>query len=459
MQLSQTKSLSITIVSAAMLAALAFSWLVFPYYFDGKGMLFDTGEEVRSERYMQQNMITQYLSRYIFFPGGIEVQGLYASDEYFEFADRSGTIEAYRPDLYIIFFITEDVHTGYLPFGMPKAVLDIDGSRYEAVSAEGPEWVEHHRSTIIKFPKFTDQGEPVIKASSTSASLELTHSWDRDRVVNDEVVPVIANYVWELPLNVPENMKSRDTFTSAMVMSLSAGLLSSVLTPCLIQLVLLFFATLGGMSAKEVTSSGTITPEVRKKVLFAASCFVAGYVALFIAFGALVGYAGKEAQIFFATYTRPVGIVSGIIVITFGLWLAIRSRAPLVCNLPGASIIENAESKGVLGTVITAIAFSLGCMSCFGGAIIGTLFIYVGALGSVSAGATVMGIFAAGVAIPFLLSAIFFTRMKSLFEFVAKHTRSIGTLSALVFIAFGILLITDKFHVVSDAIYPYLGLN
>ena len=139
MQLSQTKSLSITIVSAAMLAALAFSWLVFPYYFDGKGMLFDTGEEVRSERYMQQNMITQYLSRYIFFPGGIEVQGLYASDEYFEFADRSGTIEAYRPDLYIIFFITEDVHTGYLPFGMPKAVLDIDGSRYEAVSAEGTE--------------------------------------------------------------------------------------------------------------------------------------------------------------------------------------------------------------------------------------------------------------------------------------------------------------------------------
>jgi hypothetical protein len=28
-----------------------------------------------------------------------------------------------------------------------------------------------------------------------------------------------------------------------------------------------------------------------------------------------------------------------------------------------------------------------------------------------------------------------------------------------VFIAFGILLITDKFHVVSDAIYPYLGLS
>ncbi|MBT5031543.1 MAG: hypothetical protein HOM55_04520 [Proteobacteria bacterium] len=463
MQLTQTKRIGITIASAALLVVLAFSWLVFPYYFDGKGMLFDTGEEVRTERYLQQSMLSQYLSRYIFFPGGIELQSLYASDDYFEYADRSGVVETYRPDLYLIFIITEDVHTGYLPLGMPQATLDIDGVRYDATSAEGPEWVEHHRSSIIKFPKFTDDGEPIIKPESSSVKLELTHPWDRENLVDGEPVPVTASYIWELPLNIPEGMKSRDTFTTAMVMSLSAGLLSSVLTPCLIQLVLLFFATLGGMSAQEVTASGNnsgaISPEVRKKVLFAASCFVAGYVALFIAFGGLVGYAGKEAQIFFATYTRPVGIGSGIIVITFGLWLAIRSRTPLICKLPGADTIQNAKTKGVLGTVIAAIAFSLGCMSCFGGAIIGTLFIYVGALGSVSAGAIVMGIFAAGVAIPFLLSAIFFTRMQSLFGLVARHTRTIGTLSALVFIAFGLLLITDQFHVVSDAIYPYLGLG
>jgi cytochrome c-type biogenesis protein len=252
---------------------------------------------------------------------------------------------------------------------------------------------------------------------------------------------------------------SRDTFTSIMVFSLSAGLLSSVLTPCLIQLVLIFFATLGGVTAQQVVTSDGVSPEVRRKVLRVSSWFVFGYIALFVASGAVIGYAGKEAQLFFASYTRSVGIAAGIIVVLFGVWLGIRANAPLVCRLPGADTIQKFSSKGTLGTVVLSIAFSLGCMSCFGGAIIGTLLIYVGALGSASVGASLMGIFAAGVAIPFLLAAFFFSRMQGLFEAIARHTRVVGALSTAIIVSFGVLLITDNFHTVSDLIYPWLGLE
>jgi cytochrome c-type biogenesis protein len=122
-------------------------------------------------------------------------------------------------------------------------------------------------------------------------------------------------------------------------------------------------------------------------------------------------------------------------------------------------MVEKMKGRGTFGTVLVAIAFSLGCMSCFGGAIIGTLFIYIGALGSAAVGATVMGIFAAGIAVPFLLAAIFFSRMKVLFEFVATHYRVVGAVSSLVIVAFGLMLLTDNFHTVSDMIYPYLGLD
>jgi cytochrome c-type biogenesis protein len=186
---------------------------------------------------------------------------------------------------------------------------------------------------------------------------------------------------------------------------------------------------------------------------------VAGYIALFVVSGALIGYAGKEAQLFFANYTRLVGIVAGIIVILFGVWLGIRAKAPVVCNLPGANTIQHFKSKGTLGTVLVSIAFSLGCMSCFGGAIIGTLLIYVGALGSASVGASLMGIFAAGVAIPFLLAAYFFSRMQGLFEAISRHTRLVGAVSSAFIVFFGLLLVTDNFHTVSDAIYPFLGLD
>ncbi len=449
----------ITVLGFGAIALIAFSWLIFPYFMQGDRMLFQTGEQVRSERYFNYSTLNRMLTRYIPFPGGIDVTALYASEEYFQYADRADAVRVYRPDTHLVFFINEDVHTGYLPYGLPEARLEIDGREYKPVSSEGPDLVEHHRTTVIRFSKFDENNRPLIQPDSTEVRLKLTHPWDRSAIEEGEPVPIESYYVWELPLDIPQELMSRNTFTNAMMFSLSAGLLSSVLTPCLIQLVLIFFATLGGVSAKEVIDSKVITPALRARVLWVASCFVAAYVALFVLFGALIGYAGKEAQIFFATYTRPVGVIAGIIVILFGIWVGIRANAPLVCKIPGSQMIKKLKGRGTLGTVTVSVAFSLGCMSCFGGAIIGTLFIYVGALGSASVGAIVMGIFAAGVAVPFLLAAVFFSRMQFMFEFVQQHSRKVGALSAAVIVAFGTLLITDNFHTVSDMIYPYLGLN
>lgn len=449
----------ITVMSFMALILIAFSWMIFPLFFNGNEMLFDTGKQVKSERVQNHSSMSQILTRGIRFPGGIEVTSLYASQEYFEYADRSGIVEVYRPDKHFVFFVNEDVHTGYLPRNLPAAKLEVDGRVFEPVSAEGPDWVEHHRTTIIRFSKLDDAGKPIVNTDTQELKLTLSHPWDRSRVENGVVVTVDSSYLWQLPLEIPIELMSRSSFTSAMLFSLSAGLLASVLTPCLIQLVLIFFATLGGLSASELAKSGKVTPELRRRVLWAASCFVAGYFVLFVASGALVGYIGKEAQLFFAVYTRPVGVAAGIIVILFGIWVGIRSRAPLVCKLPGALMVQRMQGRATLGTVVVSVAFSLGCMSCFGGAIIGTLFIYVGALGSASAGAAVMGIFAAGIAIPFMLTAIFFSKMKPVFAFIERHNRAVGALSALVIVSFGVLLVTDNFHTVSDLIYPYLGLN
>ncbi len=446
--------------SALFLGLIAFSWLVFPYYFHGEEVLFDTGEQVRGERYQNYSTLNGMLTRFIPFPGGIEVTTLYASEEYFAYADHSSTVEVYRPDTHVVFFVNEDVHTGFLPRGLPTAWLEIDGRRIEPVSAEGPEWVEHHRTSIFRFARLNEDGSPLLSGHADELVLKLSHPWDRYNYdQSGQAKAVESTWTWALPLNIPEELKSRDTFTSAMILSLSAGLLSSVLTPCLIQLVLVFFATMGGMTAEEVLSAKGITPEVKRRVFLGATLFVTGYVALFVISGAFIGYAGKEAQMFFANHTRTVGIVAGIVVILFGIWVGIRAQAPLVCKLPGATMIRNMQGRSLIGALLISIAFSLGCMACFGGAIIGTLFIYVGALGSASVGATIMGIFAAGVAIPFLLAAAMFSKMQNLLEVVGRHTRAIGAISAAVIVAFGLMLVTDNFHTVSDLIYPYLGLD
>ena len=91
--------------------------------------------------------------------------------------------------------------------------------------------------------------------------------------------------------------------------------------------------------------------------------------------------------------------------------------------------------------------------------IIATLLIYVGAIGSAFIGAMVMLAFSLGVVIPFILAALFLSRALPLLSRIQQLAPQIGLISMLVMIAFGTVLVTDNFHVVSDFIYPYLQLS
>jgi hypothetical protein len=201
-----------TVLSFVFVALLAFSWLVFPYFINGDRMLYETGREVQNERFDNFRTLNRMLTRFIYFPGGIEVTALYASEEYFEYADRQGAVEAYRPDRHVVFFINEDVHTGWLPQGLADATLTVGGRSFKPVSAEGPDLVEHHRTTIYQFAKFDDDGHSIIGAGADELRLTLSHPWDRDAIVDGEVVPVESEYVWGLPLDIPRELMSRDTF-------------------------------------------------------------------------------------------------------------------------------------------------------------------------------------------------------------------------------------------------------
>ena len=111
------------------------------------------------------------------------------------------------------------------------------------------------------------------------------------------------------------------------------------------------------------------------------------------------------------------------------------------------------------GSLLVSMGYALGCTACFGGAIVATLIIYVGAIGSAAIGAGIMLTFSIGVAIPFLLSAWYISRRNSVLMFLTEKAKIISILSMVLIIIFGLILITDNFHVVSDMIYPFLRLS
>jgi cytochrome c-type biogenesis protein len=434
--------------------AIAASWLVFPYFIKGQNLISNVGGSVKQERLRNAISIGQFLNRTTFGSGEAQVDVLYATPKYFAVTDRAQAVTQFRPDLYLVFLITETTHIEDLPRQLPEAVLTVDGREYSPFDVEGPLEVYHHRVVTLRFPAYDEDGKPVLADNARNLELQLFNTWDPDNA------PRVMN--WELPLVYPESLLNPSPWTPIMVLGLSAGLLSFVLTPCLLQLLVVYVVTLTGFSTDQLRSNTAVVPaDVKRKLLKVALSFVAGLTALFTLTGAGIGHAGKQMQMFFAVWSPTLSIVSGIIVILMGLWVGIRSRAPLVCRLVPEKMLQRSSggTASYFGSALIAVGFSLGCITCFGGAIIATLLIYVGSLGSALVGATVMFGFSMGVAIPFLLAAFFLSRTMPLLSRINQYAPTIGLFGMLVIVAFGVVLVTDNFHALSDLIYPWLGLD
>ena len=315
---------------------LASSWLIFPYFVEGRKLLQDAGTQIQEGRSEQHNSLAQVLARWVDVPGDVEVEVLFATEEYFKRSSSPRIAAQYDTENYYVFMVTENTHIGELPIGIPIAKMSVDGVIYPSYKSEGPDLADHHRSTTIWVPKRGPDGHEIISEGSHKVELILRGEWD------EENAPQTVS--WEMPFSYPDQ---GGAVTSPMlIMALSAGVLSSTLTPCLIQLIIVFMATLTGLSAEQLREGRAVPAQVRRRVFLIALAFVVGVTFFYTLAGALIGYAGKSAQIAFEEYSREVAFGSGILVILMGIWMGIQSRAPLVCKIPMPRKMSNADTGG-----------------------------------------------------------------------------------------------------------------
>lgn len=432
---------------------IASAWLIFPYFIQGRQLLSGVGSDARMTK---AGHVSMYLTRYLVDHPKLELTATFATGEFFQYVDQASTIGNLRPDRNFIFFVSENIHEGQLAFDLPEVALHIGDKVYEPDVSIGPNLAEHHRISVYSIPRRDSGGQPIDLETHDNIRLFVSNYY----LESEEKLTFIAQ--WDAPYSLPDELKSRTDITPVAVLALGAGLLSAVLTPCLLQLVVIFgsiissFATIPGESG---AGAAQLTPHIRKKVMQIALAFVFGFTLLYTLAGALIGSVGHTAQLVFAEHSRMVAIVSGVVVIMMGVWVGIRGTRNFACKIPDQKAMRASDNRDILGSLLVSMGYALGCTACFGGAIVATLIIYVGAIGSAAIGAGVMLTFSIGVAIPFLLSAWYLSRMESMLVLLASKARIISFVSMVLIIIFGLILITDNFHVVSDAIYPYLGLQ
>ena len=193
------------------------------------------------------------------------------------------------------------------------------------------------------------------------------------------------------------------------------------LSPCLLPMLPIYVSYFAGGGQR---STG--------KTLRCALGFVVGFTAVFTAMGALAGSIGS----LLVRYQRIVNLVSGIIVLLFGLNYLGLFRWNL---FHGGSRVLDAQDMTFFSAALFGIIFSLGWTPCVG-AFLGSALALATQQGHVLEGTLMLLAYSLGLGIPFLLSAVLIDALKGAFDWVKRHYQIINLLSGGFLILIGILM-------------------
>lgn len=173
-----------------------------------------------------------------------------------------------------------------------------------------------------------------------------------------------------------------------------------------------------------------------QKTLVGALGFVSGFTTVFVAMGALAGTIGS----FLVKYQMAVNIVSGLIVILFGL----NFLGVIKWNLFRGNMKEvNTDNMNFFSAALFGIVFSIGWTPCVG-AFLGSALMLASSQGSVLIGVLMLLCYSLGLGIPFIISALLIEQLKTAFDFIKKHYNIINKISGILLIIMGILMATGK---------------
>ena len=200
------------------------------------------------------------------------------------------------------------------------------------------------------------------------------------------------------------------------------------ISPCLLPMLPVYIVYFAG--GKEQNT---------KKTVRNALGFVLGFSLVFVTLGAFAAAIGS----FLHRYQTVVNIVSGVIVIIFGL----NFTGLLKLGFLNSShrIDSSVKPLGFVSSLIFGIIFAVGWTPCVG-AFLGSALLLASQQASLVKGVVMLLCYSLGLGIPFVLSALLIDKLKGAFDFIKKHYAVINIVCGVLLVIVGLLMATGKMN-------------
>ena len=195
------------------------------------------------------------------------------------------------------------------------------------------------------------------------------------------------------------------------------------ISPCLLPMLPIYISYFAGGGQRTTA-----------KTLKNSLGFVLGFTVTFMTMGALAGTVGS----FLRQYQTWVNIISGLVVIFFGL----NFLGVFKLNLfRGAAQFQNTGNMGFFSALLFGIIFSVGWTPCVG-AFLGSALMLASQQAHAVEGMLMLLAYSLGLGIPFVLCAVMVDYFKGAFDWIKSHYQTVNRVSGALLIAIGILMAT-----------------
>ena len=223
----------------------------------------------------------------------------------------------------------------------------------------------------------------------------------------------------------------------AMFVALLAGVIS-FLSPCVLPIVPPYLAYMSGVSLADLQNQSS----ARNRAILPALFFVMGLSTVFL----FLGFTASAIGAAFLQYQGYFNTVAGILVMAFGAHFIGIYRIPFLDR--EARLDAGDRGGSAFGAYILGLAFAFGWTPCIDPQL-GAILSLAASEASVARGTLLLGVYAAGLGIPFLLVAAFLPRLTGVMGWMKRHMDRIEKVMGLLLWTIGLLMLTGGFSAFS----------
>jgi cytochrome c-type biogenesis protein len=225
----------------------------------------------------------------------------------------------------------------------------------------------------------------------------------------------------------------------------------SFISPCVLPLVPGYLSAVSGVSLAEMRSGERKT----SRILMPAIVFCLSFTVVFVALGMTATGLGSTLQ----DSRNTLDKIAGAIIVALGVFFLLTPFVPKLNKewRPDA-LITRAGSGGPL---VAGAAFAVAWTPCVGPTL-GSILTAASTQDTVGKGGILLAFYSAGLAVPFLLTALAFDRATEAFRWLRDRYLIITAVSGVVLITMGLLLFTgelQRLNIEAQDALNSLGLN